>query len=509
MKKCFFIMLFFQSYLLFQQNKISYYKAISTNIGSSAISNSTVSAKTYSFNYPVYKILTDSLTNNLIIGVRQKDASGKFYTNKGYRLTIKQNDSISGILEDNKFELNLIGDFLLLSNENKSSRFNLLFGYEQFEFPSKIIYPISKKNTGLTYNPVLKIDNEIGLSCVNLSNGSLIWSAPIPAKFNWNSVTPLNDSIIIIAAGGLHAININTGLLWSYTLTTAQKINKAFIYSSFNHTTFTSFYNAINTSHEEYQITQIASNILITENLIYFNSQDKLLALNKEGKLIWESDMTELPISNCLLFENNENILLINLGMAQYNDNTVLYGKPFISAYNKQTGVISLAKSDDKFSNIIDIELINNSKIIASKNQIIEVTDSLKIRNLIDLDETKYGRFLEFINGDEYFVEKEGFYVPLNFINDKIVYFKTDQGKVFGLNNNEIEYEYHYSELYKFNTAIGKKKLISQKNKSFLISENAELLFTFNCGEPAINLNNKIYFAEGKLLHIINLNDLK
>jgi len=475
----------------------------------SAISNTTLTAKTFSFSYPVYKTLADSSSNRLIIGVRQKDATGKLYTSKGYHLTLKENDSISGIIEASKFDFNLVGDFLLLSNESKSSRFNLMYGYEQFEYPSKIIYPIRKNNTGLIYNPSLKIDNEIGLSCVGLSDGRLIWSAPIPAKYNWNNLTVLNDSIMVLAAGGLHAININSGLVWSYTLTTTQKINKPFTYSAFNHPTFEQFYHAINTSREEAQITQIASNILVTENSIYFASKDKLIGVTKDGKPLWEVDMLNFPMSNCLLFENKENILLLNLGIAQFNDNTVVYGKPFIAAFNKQTGAVALEKNEDAFSNIIDIELIGNSKVLANKNQIIQIGEDLSVKTLIELGEAKFGKFLEFINGDENYVEKEGFYVPLNFINDKVIYFKTDHGKVFGLNNNEIEYEYHYTELYKFNAAVGKKKLISQKNKSFLISENYELLGTFNTGEPAVTLKNKIYFVDGKLLYVINVNDLK
>jgi hypothetical protein len=509
MKKLFCLIFIFQNYFLFPQNKVSYYKTINSNFGTSAISNTSLTVKTFSFNYPVYKILRDTLTNHLVIGVRQKDPSGRFYTSKGYHLTLNENDSVSGILEDNKFDLSLVSDFLLLSNDRKSSRFNLTFGYEQFEYASKIIYPILHKNTGLTYNPSFKIDNEPGLSCLSLKDGSILWTAPVPAKYNWNSLTALNDSILIIAAGGLYAVNVNTGLIWTHSMSTAQKINKPLTFSSFNHSTFAGFYNPFNTSHEDAQITQIASNILITANAIYFASKQKLIAVNKDGKLIWEVDMSAVPVSNCLLFENKENILLVNLGIAQYNENTVLYGKPFISAYNKESGLMMLEKNEEAFSNIVDIETIKGAKILANKTEIIQITEDLQVQTLITLGESRFGHFLEFINGDEYFVEKEGFYVPLNFINDKIIYFKTDHGKVFGLNNNEIEYEYHYTELYKFNKNIGRKKLISQKNRTYLISENSELLYTFNSGEPAINLNNKIYFAEGRLLHVVNQNELK
>ena len=101
------IILLLKPCFLIPQAKTTYYKNLSSKIGVSAVSDKTLSAKTYSFNYPVYKIITDAPSDQLIISVRQKDVTGKLYTNKGYHLIIKGNDSIVGINEDSKLDLNL------------------------------------------------------------------------------------------------------------------------------------------------------------------------------------------------------------------------------------------------------------------------------------------------------------------------------------------------------------------------------------------------------------------
>ncbi len=509
MKKWFCILFVFQYSLLFPQTKTTYYKKSTINFGTSSVGNNTITAKVFSFNFLTYQVLIDSLANQLIVSVRQKDANGRLFTNRGYHLTIRDDDSITGILEDSKLEINLLGDYLILSNNLKSSRYNRVHGYEQFEFPSKIIYAIRRNNTGLTYNPAFKIDNDMPLRCVNLNDGSLVWSAPITSKDNWNGFRFLNDTVMIIAAGGLHAVNINTGLLWSYKLTTIDKTAKALTFSSFNKPTFDNYYNGIFTSLDDGQVTQIASNILISDAVIYFASKNKLIAVQNDGKLLWEIDMTGKPISDCVLFDNGENILIVNLGIAQYNDNVIQYGKAFISSYNKKTGALGFEQKEDDFTNVMDIETIEKNRVLANRGEIIQINEDLKIESLIKLAESKYGKFLEFVNGDDYFVEKEGFYVPLNFINNSVIYFKTDHGKVFGLNKTEIEYEYHYTELFKFNKAIGKKKLLSLKNKSYLISENYELLYTLNSGEPAILMKDKIYFPFEKSIYSVDLKDLK
>ncbi|MCW3077016.1 MAG: hypothetical protein JWO32_1625 [Bacteroidetes bacterium] len=507
MRFIFYILFFLQPYLLFQQNT-DYFKVYNSLIGNSAISITTLTAKTYSFNLPLYKIVTDTVSGNLYISTRQKDAGDRFYTNKGYHLILNKNDSACCVLEESKLDLTLAADYLLLSSDTKSARINRKFGYEQFEYPSKILYPILKNNSGLTYNPTTKVNGQVSLSCISLNDGSVLWSAPVNKEHDWNDIVFLNDSVLLLAAGGLHAINIQRGLAWSYSLTTHQRNSKPYIYSLLNPITAQKYFSQPYTSDEEGRVNQLASNILITDSLIYFASANKLIALNKTGKLIWEKNMSGYPMSKCVLQQHNNKLLLINLGVARYNENLVVYGNPFVCAFNKFSGDV-IMEVKNELKNLLDITDSQGSKLLADKNLIIEVTRDAQVKTRIDLTEEKFGNFLEFINGNTYFVEKEGFYVPLNFINDNVIYFKTDHGKVFGMSNNNVEYEYHFTELYQLNKKIDGKTLISQKNKSLLLSSNYEPLQIFNTGEKALFHNNKIYFPEGRLLYIMNVNELK
>jgi hypothetical protein len=454
-------------------------------------------------------MVPDSLSGNLLLSTRQKDPSGKSYTSRGFHLALKQNDSVCCLQEDTKLDILLAGDNLILSNDKRSGRFNRVFGYEQFEFLSKIIYVNGKNNSGLTYSTPSTSGNPQQLSCVGLLDGTLLWNASIPGTSDWNDVVQMNDSMLVIAAGGLHGVHIRKGLVWSYPLVTTLRTNKAITYSAFNKTTYERNYRGIKTSDDETQITQISSSILLTEKAIYFASKNKLVALEHSGKLMWEADLSPLPMSRCILYEKSESIVLVNLGVAQYNETTVLSGKPFVKAYNKQTGAVVLNLNDEFSGNLTDVGVFKNTVLVGDKSLVMQVTEDSRMVPLMNLYAPKFGQFLEFINGDEYYIEKEGFYVPLNFINDNVIYFKTDHGKVFGMNKGDIEYEYHFTELYKFNKNVGDKKLISQKNKTLLISGNFELLHSFTTGEPAVVIKDKIYFADGKLLYVINANELK
>jgi outer membrane protein assembly factor BamB len=497
------------SLLLFQQAKFNYYKSGITPLGISAISVSTINAKTYTFSYPVYRVIADSAMKQLIVSVRQKDATGRAYTSRGYHFEMRQNDSVGGLLEDNKLEMEVAGDKLIFSNDKKSSLFNREFGYEQFEFPARLIQCFPKSGAGLLYNPSVKGETEIPLSLVNLKDGHIIWTADVPSAQNWNDVRALNDSVILVAAGGIHAINVKRGLVWSHRLSTSLKITKPLTYSSFHAPTFQKYFHPAVTSSEEGFVWQLSSDILVSNNKIFYASRKKLLSLDSAGNKLWSNDLSESQVSSCLLFDFGQNVLLLNPGIALYNQNEIQYGKPFVAAYSKASGEEMLNEELDMMPNIADFMQIKDGMVFANKDKVMKLQNDLKVMTLIELGENRYGKFLEFINGDEYFVEKEGFYVPLNFINDNVVYFKTDHGKVFGIDKSEIEYEYHFTELYKLNTTVEGKKLISQKNKTLLISPNFELLCTFNTGENAYSLNGKIYFTAENKLHIVNTADLK
>ncbi|MBI2721500.1 MAG: hypothetical protein HYX39_04940 [Bacteroidetes bacterium] len=502
----FYFFIFFPIFL-FQQNH-THYKNFKSTIGINAVTNNTFSAQSFSFTLPLYQVLEDTVSGNLFITTRQKDANGKGFTNKGYHLTINKNDSACCILEDSKLEIKLSGDNLIYSSETKSGKYNASFGYEQFEYTSKIISYLPENNSGLSYGLGLINDNDKVLKCIRLIDGNIIWTAKIPYKYNWNSVSHLNDSVLLIAAGGLHAININRGSLWSHSFITSEKSEKPFIYSSFNTATCNNLSTGITTSREEAQVNEIASNILVSDSLIYFASKNGLFAFYKTGNIKWQVDLSSYPVSKCILKESGNRLLLINLGLAKYKDNTVLYGRPFIAAFDKHIGNLLAQNIPDNLNGLLDVDFKKDAILLADKNKVIEFSEDLQPKIVADIIEAKFGKFIEFINGNDYFVEQKGIYMPLNRINEQVIYFKTDHGKVFGMNKSNIEYEYHFTELYKLNKTIGDKKLISQKNKSLLINPDSRILQTFNCGENALVIKNKIYFADGSLLHIIDLNSI-
>ena len=210
-----------------------------------------------------------------------------------------------------------------------------------------------------------------------------------------------------------------------------------------------------------------------------------------------------------ILTRSGSAITLINLGLSQFKDNYVLYGKPFVTNIDAATGKINTQSKYTSSENLIDFLQQKHSYLLADKKGIFQTNaNDESFENIIPLDDHKYGRFLEFINGDEYFVEKEGYYVPLNFINDNVVYFKTESNKVYGVDKVDVQYEYHFTELFKRDKVYKDKTVIYNFKKTYVINKNFELLATLDLVEKSILMKNKIYFFGGKLMNILNLDEL-
>lgn len=491
----------------FAQTQMNYYKSFTKDLGISATSIKTITAKTFSLSAPLYDYQSDTASNQLIFSTRKKDPSGRLYINKGFIAGLNcATDSINWLYESLRFDLNLTGDFLLFSNEAKTSRYDKKHGFEVYDFRDRIVYAIPANSSGLTYDDPKKPDE---LNCISLLNGAVYWKANLSHKEDWMDVKYLNDTTIIIAANGLHAINIHTGLLWSHPLVTAEKNQKTLVFSVVHKENVQKINSSHKTTKEDNLLTHLGSNILIDGDVVYFAGKEKIIAVKASGELLWELDLKELPISKMIVTKSGSAITLINLGLSQFKDNYVLYGKPFVMNIDANTGKINSQSKFTSSENLIDFLPQKQSYLLADKKNIIQTnSNNESFENLIPLDDHKYGRFVEFINGDEYYVEKEGYYVPLNFINDNVVYFKTENNKVYGVDKVDVQYEYHFTELFKRDKVYKDKTVIFNFKNTYVINKNFELLATLNLVEQSIVMKNKIYFFGGRLLNIVDLDDL-
>lgn len=480
-----------------------------TVVGSSAISLHTLVAHSYRFNYPFYQYTTDSLSNMFLFSLRQKSDDGKNYLSKAFVGAIDcTKDSMSWYSESNTFDLELDKSSVLFSSDAKTMKVNKQQGFEEFKYSSRLLHPFKSNNKGLMYLPA---GSEV-VSCINLSDGSVNWTATISGKENWVDKKTLNDSILVIAASGLSAVSAGKGLLWTYPLITSERISSALTVSlADDNKLIKGLSQVIKTSDNENNVTELSSNILADgDGTVYFASKEKIIAVNAEGKLLWEQDLKTYPVSKMYLSKNGSSISLVNFGIAKYADTYAIYGKSFVMSLDAGTGKINFYGDMSAIDNLVDFKETEKSFLFAGKGMIMEARkNSNEVEVLLTLDVPKYGSFSEFIDGSVYHTEKEGFYVSLNFINDNPVYFKADNNKIYGAVKSTVNYEYHFNEIFERTGTFENKIFLKGENKSMIISKNMELLSTINESFQGIFCGRKLLLVGERQVHLLDINDIR
>jgi len=481
-------------------------KTDSIQLGLSSVSVKSIQALALSFDYPITDYLFDSASDLMFVSGKQQDEQSGQMLVKGFFAAIDKKDKVKWIVESSLYDLELQDKYLIVSNEERSVRFNKLAGYDELKYPGRVVITLTNTPFALVYHE----NNKDELQCLDLRTGMVKWTARIPGVQDWVDYKMLNDSVLLIAAAGLHAVNINKGFVWTLPLQTSVFTSKSLIYSLAKNATLSKVSRVVHTSQEENQVTQLASNILLSKGRVIMASKNSCLALDEHGKELWNLDLRNYPISKMMLSESDSSILLVNFGLAMHSDRFVNWGRPFILELNPADGKILNQFDLSKIENLADFIQVGNTLVFAGKDDLLEVKPGEpELKTILSLNQNSYGRFVEFINGDEYYIFTEGHFVPLNFINGNLIYFKTDNNKVYGIDGDFIQYEYHFTELYRYQGTFDAKTILMNERNTILISENYELLFELFTSGSLLLADDKMYFVEKNRLLVLDKINLR
>lgn len=463
-------------------------------------------AKTIGFNFPVYNTYHDTSSNNIFVTVREKDGSGKFYKNNGFQFAInKESDSVVWVNDVRKFDILPVKNHLIISSDVSSAKFNKATGLEVVQYSGKMIYADDVSGMGITiHQAISKKDEETEIKLLRLENADVLTNHKISNAYDLVEINKWGDSILLISGSGLHGMNLYNGQKWSIDDVTGEKVKDKLIQSIINP-------NAVRVNQKSYYessyqdvITQICSNVLISDDKVYYASKNNLYAINRKGEIVWKLDLSSFPTSKSALFFHKQKLYLLNLGVANFKDLQVVYGAPYLMQVEPESGQMNFRNPLPMFNYPVDFKIAGDL-VLAGKNNLyfINISDG-RFFNELDVNELRYGNFVEFVNGDEYFVEKEGYFVPLNFINDNVIYFKSSHGKVYGVEGGQIQYEYHESELYQYDTKLVGFRFIKQKFKSYILNANFELVAILDTQDPSFVIKDKLYYKSGRKLNVLS-----
>lgn len=500
------VFLIFCSNICAQEVFSGFYSKYST-FGASAISIDSLNARITHFRYPIYDVCADTTYNQVIFSCRQPGDGSTTYLNKGgFAALSYEADTLMWKNETNLYDLQLAGDHLLVSAEKKTVDFHRKLGYDKQHFNKRMVYATPNGNYGLLYEN----DTDETVSVVDINAGTVVYTVTIPRQENWADVTALSDSTILVAAGGLHCLHVRAGVLWSYALKTAVPAGGAMIYSPAIPSSLRKTGDGKITATGDAFITQLSSNILIRNKKIYFANRQKAICVSEEGKLLWETDLSDYDPAKMVLNFTDKGIVVVNFGLGVHSGNFVILNSPFVLLLTAESGEIVDQYGLSELGNLIDFMQGSRGWSFAGRNTIIEIRNNDGLyKSVIAVDPNRYGEFRSFIDGDLYHTLREGYHVPLNFIDDQLVYFVTDNNKIYGISGDRLMYEYHLTEVHKMVMKYGTKNILEGLSETIITNNNFELLCILFSGDKKLLLRDKLYFIDREQIKIVDLKFLK
>lgn len=499
----------FASFSVNAQEVFSNFSTSSFTIGASAISIDSITAKTLQVRLPIYDAVSDTNYNQIIFSCRQPGDGSQTYLNKAGFASLSYNgDTLNWKNETGLFDLEIAGQHLMASADRRSLDFDLHFGFDRERFDKRITYLSQDGNYALVYLN----DRDETLSVMDVNVGTVIYTVTIPRQENWSDVKAINDSLIVIAASGIHCLHLRNGLQWSYVLKTGLVASGPMVYSPAIPSSLHKTGSARFTATSDELVTQLSSNILIDGEKIYFANSQKMMCINANGKLEWQTDLSDYEPAKMVLEKSEKGIVLVNFGLGVHIQNFVILNDPFVLLIKEKDGEIIDQYGLSEVGSLVDFMQTNRGFSFGGKSSIVEIqkegSEGL-YKKIVPIDNQRYGVFLSFIDGDLYHTFREGYHVPLNFIDDQLVYFRADNNKIYGISGDRLMYEYHFTELHRQILRFGDKNLLEGLHETIITSRNFELLATIYLADRKILLRDKLYFFDDDKIHVIDLNFLK
>jgi outer membrane protein assembly factor BamB len=485
------------------------------NIGKSVLTNENILATEYRFPKEIHHAYIEGESGLFTIQLCKSRQNGVI-KNRGEFLVFDP-DSKNVLWRKNiQYNINNLqqyGDVLLFMKKGRSKCLDLTNGMEKWEIANHIYFADLPTNIGMgyifqnTYRYRERFRNN--LEGIDFTDGSVLWDREIVKDYGWNDWMYLNDATLLVAAAGLHSINIKDGSGWDYDAITGSKdytrVAVANVVGLFVGA-MTGTY-VVTTGHDI--VGGLCSNVLIDSTNIYFAAHDKLSRLNKaDGKVIWSYNFPDNRASRSHIYLHNGNVCMLNLGLGLMGHRSVDFGDPLIAFFNQETGKSELFREldlDGKF--VKDYQIEDGTLFILSGQQIVSISlfDGT-IQKSIILEEEIIGELYGFVPHEFFSRSDNGKYSPVWSANETNLITYNWDGIVNILNKNfEVVDRTHINQLYFWHKSVGQYKLLIRGDYTIILNDDNIPVAELNIGRDILVKGSTIYHVQKNSLQEIDL----
>lgn len=481
-------------------------------IGKNLVSEKEIKASEYIFPKRLHESKVDSTSGYATLQLRKLSKNGKVLEISGMivvfdlkRKTVKWSKKI----DYSTGNLNQYNSFIFQTKGNKTISLNIENGEEFWDVKNDFYYVDPVKKIGVGYKYKGLAGNIHTLEGIDLTNGNAIWERELNREYGWNKISKFNDTTLLIAAAGLHYLNIENGQGWDYDAITGKKDYTETIAKNAAGIALGVLTGMAIISTGNNLVRDVLSNELIENNTLYLASKEKILKLNKlNGAVLWEQELPQNQTSKSSIFFKDSLLYMVNKGYAYWGRKRIDFGEPFITAYNKENGKQHFFTSiDEKKNPILDFKIVNNTVILLHK-------DKISLRSLVNGAEITSKSFdadvlgeLRFFLGDRlYKLNNDVQLSNLISTNSSKYYVQTSKSKSLELDESfNITNQFDFDNLYFHYLTYQDYKFLVKGNQTAVIDKDGKMIAELQVSENAFIVGDKLYDTNDKSLLEVNL----
>ena len=505
------ILIVFSIHSYSQKNNLQIISA-EKNLGKNLLNNSEIRGFEYIFPDRIEETYLDTISGFLTVQLRGLSKNGKRLDNIGNILLYDLNNKKLKWNKKTDYQnrsLQQFGNLMIYTIVNKSFCLDIDNGKELWKVKNDIYYVDPKNNIGIGYKTKNLPGNNKELEGINLKNGEVIWSKELNREYGWNNLYHSNDSTIVVAAAGLHSINIKNGRGWSYNTITGKKDYRETVAKNVAGAALGIFTGVSVVSIGHNLVRDIVSNVIVDSSNIYMASKEQLAKIDKySGEVIWNHTFQKDLASKSSILMNDSLVFMVNKGFAFMGNRKLYIGNPFIAAYNRDTGeqkYLSLINGEN--DPILGFRVLDNKMYLMFKNRMAiysQKTGELILEN--SFPEEEFGKLKHFVGNKAFITDKNGDLSNLIqsditkvFVftsNNKIVSFdsKLNAGEIIDF--KDLNIHYLQTKDYKF---FAKDKL------TWIIDNNGQKIAEIEASSKAFLIGETLYDRRGDSFFAIDL----
>lgn len=482
------------------------------NAGKSLVDSSVIKGTEFVFPERIHETYLDTTTHLLTVQLRGTSKNGKWLDNVG---NVVQYDLKNQKLLWSKkvgYQTSNLQQFsgtMIYTSANKSNCLDVYTGKELWQSYNTIYYvdPIQKIALGYKHNTLA--DDSKELEGIDLKNGNVIWERELRKDYGWNNVFHTNPSTLMVVAAGIHSINVKTGGGWDYNTITGKKdytetavANAVGVAAGILTGTF-----IVSAGHN--LVRDLGSNILMDSTYFYFASKEQLAKINKQtGSVVWNAVFPDDMASKSSIFINDSAVIMVNKGLAYMGNRQLNFGKPFLAAYNKETGKqIFMSAIDAKNDPILSFQIHEKQIYLAFQNRISKY--SLETGQLTaekEFPKDKFGEVVSFVGKQAYITAQNGDLLNLRQTDTTKVFAYTNQKKIYTINDQlEIINTMETVDVSVCYLVAKDLRFIEKGKKTLIIDKEGKTRAEVNATSNAFIIDNMLYDTHEKSYTSIDL----